>query len=296
METLSQYNETDTLKKVIVGRYEGYRRISAYTELVNEAQKKCLPDFEVLEREFEQYRQVLRDAGVEVLVPDYVGKFVYDQLTPRDIGIVIGNRFLICNMVKKSRRYECAGIFRFIDEESSYEPNIIIPDSPTCFIEGGDVIVDKGKIWVGISQRTNEEGFNFLAQTFGDDFEVIPVYAKALDEGENVLHLDCMFNPVGENHALIYKDGFKEIPPQIEQTYQWIEVNQQEQQALATNVLSLSKNTVISRNHPNCRRVNHLMRAIGLEVIEIEFNGAPATGGSFRCCSLPLQRTSSPSI
>ncbi|MCC9134799.1 dimethylarginine dimethylaminohydrolase family protein [Pontibacter silvestris] len=296
MEALSQYNETDTLRRVIIGRYEGYRKVPAYTELVNEEQKKGLPENSLLETEFKQFRQVLNDAGVEVLVPGYVGKFVYDQLTPRDLGVAIGKRFLICNMAKKSRRYEVAGIFQFINDERSHEPNVVIPDSPTCFIEGGDIIVDKGKVWVGISQRTNEEGLDFLAATFGDEFDVIPVYAKALSEGENVLHLDCMFNPVGENNALIYSDGFREIPKEIKQTYQLIEVSQQEQQALATNVLSLSRNKVISRSHPDCKRVNNLMRQVGIEVIEINFNGAPATGGSFRCCTLPLLRTSSPTI
>ena len=226
-----------------------------------------------------------------MLVPDYVGKFVYDQLTPRDIGMVIGKRFLICNMARASRRYEIAGIFPYILPESGTEPNILIPNRPEALMEGGDLILDKGMLFVGISQRTNEAGLAYLQHTFGKEFDVVPVHCKALEEEENVLHLDCTFNPVGEQHCLIYPDGFREVPEQIQEQYAWIEVSQEEQAALATNVLSIDPKTVISRSHPACQRVNGAMREAGIRVLEVPFDGAPRTGGSFRCCSLPLERS-----
>lgn len=287
--TLKQFNETDRLKKVIIGRWEDYCSDQSYVEIVNEEQKKGLPDTETLIPEFNAFIKTLEDHNVEVLVPQYVGKFVYDQLTPRDIGITIGEKFVVCNMAKKSRRYEVAGIFPFINSMHGDEPSIIIPDHGVL-LEGGDIIVDKGHIFVGISQRTNEAGFDYLKKHFGNDFNVIPVYCRSLNDGENVLHLDCAFNPVGENHALIYVDGFREMPKEITDRYLLIEVSTEEQAELATNVISLDKTTVISRDHEMCSRVNNKMRDAGIEVIELTFNGAPSTGGSFRCCTLPLVR------
>lgn len=224
-------------------------------------------------------------------VQHYVGKMVYDQLTPRDIGVTIGQRFLMCNMARRSRRYEITGVFPFILSRGGEEPNLIIPDDPAALMEGGDLMVDKGRLLVGISQRTNEAGLAFLQATFGQEFEVVPVHCRPLSEGENVLHLDCTFNPVGSNHCLIYPDGFREVPEVIRKDYQWIEVRKEEQAALATNVLSIDPEVVISRDHPACERVNQEMERIGLRVIRIPFDGAPATGGSFRCCSLPLVRS-----
>ncbi|UII33061.1 arginine deiminase family protein [Fulvivirga ulvae] len=287
--TLRQFNETDRLKKVIIGRWEDYCSDKSYVEIVNEEQKKGLPDANTLSPEFKAFKQTLEDYGIEVLVPQYVGKFVYDQLTPRDIGITIGEKFVVCNMAKKSRRYEVTGVFPFINAMNGDEPSILVPDH-SILLEGGDIIVDNGHIFVGISQRTNVEGFEYLKKHFGEEFSVIPVYCRSLSEGENVLHLDCAFNPVGEHHALIYTDGFKEIPNEIKEHYHLIEVSVEEQAELATNVISLDKNTVISRDHEKCRRVNNLMRAAGIKVIELTFNGAPSTGGSFRCCTLPLVR------
>ncbi|MCO6489702.1 MAG: hypothetical protein J5I98_14900 [Phaeodactylibacter sp.] len=285
-----QYSETAPLKKVIIGRHEGYRAVEAYTERVNESQKQGLPTEADLRPEFESFRRALEEEGVEVLIPEYVGKFVYDQLTPRDLGTVIGNRFVLCNMAKSSRRYEAAGIFRNLLEMEGPEPNILLPPGNEALLEGGDIIVDKGCIFVGLSQRTNQAGCEFLRGQFGADFEVIPVFCRRLEEGEDVLHLDCAFNPVGEGHALIYPQGFREIPPAIIDKYEWIEVTAAEQAGLATNVLSLDSHTLISRNHPECRRVNQALRAVGLRVIELPFDAAPSTGGSVRCCSLPLVR------
>lgn len=285
-----QYAETAPLRRVIIGRHEGYRAHPAYEEIVNEEQKKGLPTEAELEPEFRAFREALESEGVEVLLPEYVGKFVYDQLTPRDIGMVIGQRLLLCNMARASRRYEVTGIFPHILSEDGPEPNILLPDQADALMEGGDLMVDQGVLFVGISQRTNEPGLTYLQETFGSEFEVLPIHCKALSEGENILHLDCTFNPVGRRHCLIYPDGFRDIPAFIKDQYEWIPVDKKEQAVLATNVLSVNEETVISRKHPACQRVNEAMRAAGLRVIEVPFDGAPSTGGSFRCCSLPIER------
>ena len=285
----SQYSETHPLKKVLIGRYEGYAEDEDYIEIVNEDQKKGLPKVDSLRQEFETFRKNLENRGIEVLVPEPVGPFVYDQLTPRDIGVTIGERFVVCNMVKSSRRYEVAGIFKFINEMKGKSPAIAIPPQAEMRLEGGDIVIDEDKIFVGISQRSNEKGFEYLDQEFGGEFELIPVHCTSLGEGENVLHLDCTFNRIGAEHALIYPAGFKLIPEEIRK-YRWIETSAEEQALLGTNVLSLDRQTIISRKHPKLSNLNERIRNDGFEVIELPFDGAPATGGSFRCCSLPLVR------
>ena len=289
-KSFRQHNETDALKSVIIGLADGYRKVEEYFEIHNVNLEHGGPEETQLVEEFKGYVKALEDKGVEVLRPDYVGKFVYDQLTPRDIGVTIGNRFLICNMKLKSRRYEVAGIFKHILQMEGAEPNILIPEDHDALLEGGDIMVDKGFIFLGISQRSNEKGFEYLKEKFGNEYTVVPVRCTSLDEGENVLHLDCTFNPVGKNLALIYPDGFEEIPKEIKDNYTFIEVTREEQQELATNVLSIDDKTIIARDHPTCKRITKVLRDHGFEVIEIKFDGAPAAGGSFRCCSLPLIR------
>lgn len=286
-----QYNETGPLKKVIIGRTEGYREVEEYVERVNDRQEKGLPSRKKLNSEFTAFSKILKDYKVEVLKPNHVGKFVYDQLTPRDIGVTIGDKFVICNMAKSSRRYEVAGIFDHILSMNGSEPVILIPPEYDMLLEGGDIIVDKGHIFVGLTRRTNQKGVDFLKRKFEPDFKVVSVPCKSFGEKDTVLHLDCVFNPVGEKHALISSDNLKYIPDAIAENYQLLEVTKTEQQALATNVLSIDKKTVISRDHPLCHRVNDMMRKTGLTLLTLPFDSAPATGGSFRCCTLPLYRT-----
>jgi N-dimethylarginine dimethylaminohydrolase len=285
--TFAQYNETDTLKTVIIGRWEGFHEDATYSNLLVEERED--PSSDQLKTEFEAFQKSLEENGVEVLIPDYVGKFLYDQLTPRDVATVIGNQIVFCNMSNRSRKYEIAGIFPHIRDFTGDEPVVLVPPVD-CLLEGGDIMVDKGRIIVGLSQRTNIKGYEWLLKTFTDRMKVIPVYVTDMKEDESVLHLDCTFNPVGENSALIYMDGIKPTPHFFEKEYDLIKVNKEEQQALATNVFSVSKDLVIARDHPQSKRVVGEMRKRGIEVIEIPFDGAPSTGGSFRCCTLPLVR------
>ena len=283
----SQFNETDRLKTVIIGRWEGFHKDETYSNVLDV--KREYPSTDQLKTEFEAFQKALEENGVEVLIPEYVGKFLYDQLTPRDIATVIGNQIVFCNMAKRSRKYEIAGIFPLIRDFTGEEPVVHIAPVE-CLIEGGDIMVDKGRMIVGLSQRTNIAGYEWLLDTFTDQMEVIPVYLTDLKKNENVLHLDCAFNPVGENSALVYMDGIKPIPDFFEKEYDLIKINKEEQQALATNIFSISKDLVIARDHPQSKRSVGEMRKRGIKVIEIPFDGAPATGGSFRCCTLPLVR------
>jgi N-dimethylarginine dimethylaminohydrolase len=154
-------------------------------------------------------------------------------------------------------------------------------------IVGGEVIVDRGNVFVGIAPRPTLAGAAWLMQLV-PDFEIVPINLSGLDDGEDVLHLDCSFLPVGDGLALIYPDGMRDIPATLRETYELIEVTREEQQMLGTNVLSLAPDCVVSRE--DSPRINTEMRARGIDVIELPYSEPPKTGGSFRCCTLPLHR------
>jgi N-dimethylarginine dimethylaminohydrolase len=75
--------------------------------------------------------------------------------------------------------------------------------------------------------------------------------------------------------------------------FDWIRIDGVEREHLATNVLSIDPRTIIARNHAACARVNRRLSDLGYRVEAIGFDGVPATGGSFRCASLALQRAGS---
>lgn len=55
-------------------------------------------------------------------------------------------------------------------------------------------------------------------------------------------------------------------------------------------MLSIGPDIIIARNHAACARVNQTLVDLGYAVEAIGFDGVPATGGSFRCASLALNR------
>lgn len=279
-------SETEMLKEVIIGYPDNFHLVAP--EIVNETQRKNYsgrnkPDRKKLIEEFDEFEDSLKAHGVEVQRPMPIPG-IPDQLTTRDIGFVIDDIFVIAGMANQSRKQEWYGISSYLE---TLNPTHILRVPEPLVIEGGDVIVDKRRIYVGISQRTTLEGAKFLVEHF-PNYEFVPVFLKLLPEGEDVLHLDCSFVPVGTEHALIYPQGFKSIPDCIRNTYKFLEVTRDEQQMLATNVLSISPTKVISR--PQATRVNKLLRSVGITVIEVLFDEAPKTGGLFRCCSLSLCR------
>lgn len=286
MHKLCVTSETGRLRSVIIGYPDNFHQ--APPAIINETQKQYYfgPDCPTRERvvaELGGFQKALARHGIEVLQPEPLDG-VPDQLMTRDIGVVIGDTFVVTQMARASRKAEWLGLLPILDRLGSQRV-IKVPDN--VVLEGGDVIVDNGRIFVGLSQRTGPDGVAYLASQF-PQFEVIPVPLKKLADGENVLHLDCSFVPVGQHSALIYADGLAEMPAAIAENYDLIVVTKTEQAILATNVLSISPTQVIAR--PQACRVNAEMRQRGLEVIELPFDDPPKTGGSFRCCSLPLWR------
>ncbi len=289
--TLNIVNEYDRLTHVVVGTARGYHRDTAQVEVVNETQKNTFisgvfPTEKSLIPEFNSFKSALTENGVHVYEPKLAPETVQDQTCPRDIGFVIGDVLVIAAMHDHSRKEEFAGISHLLE----FWQGSVLAAPEGVFIEGGDVVIDQGCIFVGIGQRSDRGGFEFLKTRFGDKYNVIPMPCRPIVDGENILHLDCTFQPLGLGHALIYKEGLETIPPEITDRYSLIPVNRFEADALATNTLSIKPDTLIARSAPECTRVNQELRKSGYQVIEIEFDLVPSTGGSFRCATLPVRR------
>jgi N-dimethylarginine dimethylaminohydrolase len=280
-------SETAPLRSVIVGYPDNFLQVDA--EIINETQRQYYsspdrPTAAAVTEQLNGFIDVLQSRGIEVLQPHPL-PYLPDQMMTRDIGVVIGDTFVVTTMAARSRRHEWRGYAHLFERFPEHVKVLFGPED--LVIEGGDVIVDRGKVFVGIGQRTTLAGAAWLMQLV-PEYEIVPVNLNGLHDGEDVLHLDCSFLPVGDGHALIYRDGIKEVPAALRETYELIDVTRDEQRVLGTNVLSISPTSVISQ--PTMTRINDEMRARGIEVIEVPYSEPPKTGGSFRCSTLPLHR------
>ncbi|MED1201678.1 dimethylarginine dimethylaminohydrolase family protein [Heyndrickxia acidicola] len=270
------YSEFDVLKRVVVCQPQ-YMTIR---EVINETQEHFKDEGIHIEKALEQHGKmvnVLRDHGIEVILLPYHKKYP-EQVFTRDIGFTLGKTIFVAEMASDVRRGEQDVLKQWLEDEEISYYNLI-----GHFIEGGDVIVDRDTVYVGLSNRTNLGAVQHL-QSLLKEFEVVPVPFT-----EKYLHLDCVFNVISPELALYFPEAFQKQEADIlSKRYHLIEVTKDEQFTLGTNVLSIGNNKILSL--PINKIVNQQIRDHGFEVIEVDITEIIKSGGSFRCCTLPVFR------
>ncbi len=291
-------DEFAPLEQVIIGLGSPYQRDKAqvaaemaeYPFLPHTAWRDRVlaleyPTEAILEQEYADYVAVLDKHGVAVLRADPRAAYSFDYTCPRDIGFVIGDRFFIANMAVSSRAGEIETVMHYLE---GVDQDRVVRFPEGAIIEGGDVIVlDDETVLVGIHRRTNRAGFEALRDMLA------PGGVRAIPLAHKQLHLDCCLNPLGLGHLLIHPASLQANPADsldVLKGLDWIAVDDSEREHLATNVLSINRETIIVRRSPWCARTNDSLRKAGYTLEEVEFDGVPATGGSFRCASLAMCR------
>ena len=271
------FTEYNVLKKVILCQPQ-YMNIR---DVINETQKHFKNEGIHIEKALEQHDEfvnTLRGQGIEVILLPYHKKYP-EQVFTRDIGFTLGETIFVADMASDVRNGEENVLKQWLEDEEISYYNIIGHQ-----IEGGDVIIDRDTIYIGLSDRTNAEAIEHLQNLLKKQFDIIPIDFKS-----KYLHLDCVFNIVSPELALIYPDALK--PEHIDlfkKRYEVIEVSEEEQFTLGTNVLSIGYKKIISL--PVNKKVNEELRKRGFEIIEVDITEIIKSGGSFRCCTLPIHR------
>ncbi|MBM7649104.1 N-dimethylarginine dimethylaminohydrolase [Bacillus ectoiniformans] len=273
---ISCHSEYDKLHTVIVCEPQ----YMAIREVINKTQEHFLDeniDKEKAVQQHLQFKEALRKHGVDVITLPAKPELP-EQVFTRDIGFTLGDTIFVAEMASNIRQGEEVVLKKWLEEKQIPYHNIT-----DDFIEGGDVIIDRSTIYVGVSDRTNEESIKKL-RTLLPEFEIFPVPFDG-----SYLHLDCVFNILSPDEALIFPKALnqKEIE-WLSNRYQLIEVTEEEQFTMGTNVLSIGDKKVISL--PMNKKVNEEMRSRGYEVIEVDISEIIKSGGSFRCCTLPILR------
>lgn len=276
-------SETGRLRWAIVGDARGFNPSHPPINLTQQALygSPNAPQRERMIWELDNYAAVLERLGVRVDRPTPRSDLL-DQVTPRDIGFVIGNVFFLSNMAHWSREREWLGIRDIIKQI----PDMHWVQSPPHLVtEGGDVVVHDGKAFVGLGTRTTPAGIAFIKKVMrGTGFDIVPVGLK-----DDALHLDCAIGFVGYNDLLIAEHVLTEVPGELSKSkYKWLGVTPEEQAELATNVQSVTPRRVITRDIAH--RINDELARRGIDPYPVPFNEGPKTGGSLRCATTALLR------
>ncbi|MED2971135.1 dimethylarginine dimethylaminohydrolase family protein [Fictibacillus sp. B-59209] len=270
------YSEYEALKDVILCQ----PKFMKIREVINETQKYYADeniDTELAMQQHKQFSKALEDRGIKVHQLPPLEKYP-EQVFTRDIGFTIGHTLYISEMGREIRQGEEKVLKEWMNEE-----HITIKDLKNDSIEGGDVLLDRKTVFVGVSHRTSRAAIESLMQ-HEPDYNVIPVPFN-----EKYLHLDCVFNILSPEEAIIYPPAFHEEELKLlTSRYKTIEINKEEQFTLGTNILSIGNKTVLAL--PVNKEINAKLRENSYEVIEVDISEIIKSGGAFRCCTLPLDR------
>ena len=294
-------DETAPLEAVILGTATNLGGIPELDETNDPKSREHIlagtyPREDELIEEMEGVRMVFEKYGIEVFRPDSLRNL--NQIFTRDIAFVIGET-LVVPCVTHNRKRESEGI----DFVTNQVKNVLLPDEH-LFMEGGDVMPWNGHLFVGYSKkpdfekytvsRTNEEALDYLKESFSD-WEVRGFELKKSDDNarENALHLDCCFQPVGKDKAIIYPGGFKNEKDVTFLTDFFgkenvFEISKEEMYNMNSNFFSISPEVVISDS--SFTRLNDQFRNWGLKVEEVKYQEVAKMEGLLRCSTMPLRR------
>lgn len=296
-------DETSPLRAAILGTAKGVGDVPILEDAYDPKSKEHIaagtyPKEADMVKEMEAFANVLEKHGVKVYRPEIIGN--YNQIFSRDIGFVIEDKF-IKPRILKDRKEEIKGI-QYILEQINPDQIVTVPEEVR--VEGGDVMPWRDHIFVGYSEkedfekyivaRTNRAGLEFLAKEFPNK-KVKGFQLNKSDEvaKDNALHLDCCFQPIGENQAIIYKGGFK-----LEEDYNYlkdyfgeenlIHITRDEMYEMNSNVFSISPKVVVLEE--NFTRLAGILEEKGYTVEKVPYAEISKMEGLLRCSTLPLER------
>ena len=248
-------------------------------------------------RELDNFYNKLLKHNVDVIRPSNINNC--NQIFARDLGFVISNLFFLSNIVP-NRHDELKGID---DTLNNLDVGVIkLPEF--MHIEGGDVIVHNDKVFIGtyieddysslITARTNYSSIDYLKSMITSK-EIIPleINKSNTDIYKNTLHLDCCFQTISNDKAIICPDGFKN-KKDVEYLINYFGqkntfiATSEETFELTSNVLVISPDVIVTRLKSD--RLNSWLENIGVLVEKVNYSNVSKMSGLFRCSTLPLNR------
>jgi N-dimethylarginine dimethylaminohydrolase len=300
---LNIHDETSPLKTVLLGTAKSSGPVPRPEEAYDPKSLEHIlagtyPKEKAMIAEMDAFEKVLKKYGVQVFRPEVINDC--NQIFSRDIAFVIEDKLIKANILP-DREKEFQAILHVLD---AIGPENILCPPEEVHVEGGDVMPWNDYIFIGtytgadypdyITARTNRAAVEYIGQKFPHknikSFELRKSNTEAL---ENALHLDCCFQPVGRDKAILHKNGFL-----IEEEYKWLvdyfgeenifEITKDEMYQMFCNVFSISPEVVVSER--NFIRLNSWLRDQGFTVEEIPYAEIGKQEGLLRCSTLPLIR------
>ena len=282
MEKTYVKNSTGILKKVLLCPPDNIK-----FQPINVIAQKWISEGKMVDREaclkeHAELVQAYKENGVEVVLMN-PKEGLTNQVFARDFGACIAEGYILGNYKESIRK----------PEGEAYESKmkeLEIPCVARCtegYFEGGDFwFLDDYTLVFGNVARTDAKGAeNIRKQVNKLGYELMTVQCD-----EEYLHLDMCFNIVAEKVAVVCKEAlpYNFIKMLEKRGFTLIDVPKEAVFKHGCNLQALGNGKVISVK--NNRDVNQRLKAIGLEIINVELVEILKNGGGPHCMTFPLER------
>jgi len=215
------------------------------------------------------------------------------QLFVRDPLIVVAQHLIEASLRLQCRQRERFGLRPLVQtlaarKDTSWSsvplgsPGAV--DGP--FLEGGDVLLNGGEVYIGMSGCASDmAGVDWLDRLLGESHRVVPIALRS-----HVLHLDWTLALIRPGLLLYCPANMIDGLPGSLRSWDKIEISAEECRALSANVLVLDQDRVVVE--ASNQRIADALRQHRVEVIPLPFDGALRFGGGLRSACRPLARES----
>lgn len=225
------------------------------------------PDYALMLEQHEAYLAALTTAGLEVIVLDPLPDYP-DAHFVEDTAVVTGEVAVITIPGAPARQGEEKSIIPVLADFRKVA-RIQAPGT----VDGGDVLQVGNHFFIGISQRTNQEGASQLGrilQDHGYSYTTVTVGAG--------LHLKSGVNHVGQNTLLVTPyftareplKKYNHIVPDKTESY-------------AANALLVNEHLLMPIGYPETRKQLELLKSA---ILELEVSEVRKMDGGLTCMSL----------
>ena len=224
-------------------------------------------DYEIMLKQHTAYLEALSVAGLEVIVldpqPDYP-----DAHFVEDTAVVTADVAVITIPGADARKGEEESVIPILSEFRKIERI-----QPPGTADGGDVLQVGNHFFIGISERTNQEGADQLGrilQDYGNTWTTVAVGAG--------LHFKSSVNYVGKNTLLVTSNFTAR-----EQLKEYDQIVLDSAESYAANTLLVNEHLLIPAGYPGTRQQ---LETLGLNMIELEVSEVRRMDGGLTCMSL----------
>jgi len=237
-------------------------------------------DYEKTLDQYEEYVALLKENGIEVEELPPLESYP-DSIFMQDTALVgeASNTAVICRFGVSERRGEEDSVEKYFTEKG-YEVKRIDPPGT---LEGGDILVtDQEKIFVGISERTNESGIDQLSE-YLPDTEVIAVPVS------KVFHLLSGVNFIGGGTLAVCPDI---VDPHHFEGFDLVEINKREQETRyenkPINLLYVGEEKILL---PKAyKNTGEILEDEGYDVVKVKISEFWKGDAGMTCPILPLYK------